>query len=318
MSKPYKSTQTVWDSRSTVRRQQRRILSDGDITGYLFPPAIIPLCADERVLRHGEQFKRLLLQQCAYKYMSDVAHVETETINRVTLEIVNRRDGLDLPEDMRYDAYTIIIDEAYHAYVAADFVRQVSQRTGVAPIAAPLHSELTKAMERAKQSLPEQMHRNFDIVAICVGENTLTQEMLAITRDESICPYLDEVMSDHVRDEGRHCVLFSELLECVWAQLPEAQKLAIGALLPAFLLDYMRPDLNIAFFREILVALGMDAEEAAAAVADAYPPMSTVEIVAVNPILGHLIGILERRGVLAHPPTHAAFLEAGLIQQQAA
>ncbi|MGQ3887959.1 hypothetical protein ACQUW5_02865 [Legionella sp. CNM-1927-20] len=48
--------------------------------------------------------------------------METELVNRGALIVANDCLDMGFPLALRQDALSVIIDEAYHAYVALDFI----------------------------------------------------------------------------------------------------------------------------------------------------------------------------------------------------
>ncbi|BCW45249.1 hypothetical protein StoSoilB5_24330 [Arthrobacter sp. StoSoilB5] len=64
-----------------------------------------------------------------YRYLHFTAKLEYLAINHVALGIANGDIRVPIPEDMRFDAFRIYCDEAYHAYFSVDLIRQAEKLT---------------------------------------------------------------------------------------------------------------------------------------------------------------------------------------------
>lgn len=309
----YKTKELVWDKLAATRSKPRRVLPEGDVAGHLYPPAKQALLTHPLMEELSAEKLRLLLIQSAYKFMGDIAFVETESVNDVALKIANGHTPIEFPADIRYDALTVIVDEAYHAYVACDFMRQIEQRTGVKPLPKPAETDLSKSLAFGKRRLPEALHGLWEIVAVCIGENTLTKELLNLTAEKSVNEVLHLVMEDHVRDEGRHSVLFMNILKLVWAGMEESARLAIGQLLPEFIREYLHPRLQAEYERHVLQWLELPAEHIEKILSETYAEPPLEEFRTRNPLAGYVVYVLKQCGVLSHEPTLEAFRRFKLV-----
>jgi hypothetical protein len=120
-------------------------------------------------------------------------------------------------------------------------------------------------------------------------------------------------MADHMVDEGRHSGIFSLILRELWPALDDRAKCLIGDILPRFLINYLNPDLDIAYNRKILKALAFSTEEIDLILSETHPPIPTQNLKHVNPVMKNILFIIERNGILDHPPTKEAFKNSRLI-----
>jgi hypothetical protein len=121
----YRSPFGNWFDRATVRKAPRRLLEPEDAGRYPFSPDLVPLAAHPLVRALPPRaFERVLIQHL-YRYLDFTAKLEHLVVNRTVLGIAHDTIGVELPEAMRFDAYKIYCDEAFHALFSADLARQV-------------------------------------------------------------------------------------------------------------------------------------------------------------------------------------------------
>ncbi|SEN28356.1 P-aminobenzoate N-oxygenase AurF [Stigmatella aurantiaca] len=309
--KDYKTKELQWDKFATARSIPRRMLPEGPLTGQMCPTARQPLYHHPLMQAVGQQAQDHLLIHTTYKYMSDISHVEMDTVNQISLKIVNNTLPFSFSEDIQHDALAIIVDESYHAYVARDFMRQVIERSGVKPVTMPVKTVLSEAIAHGKSVLPENLHEVFELVGVCVGENTLTKELLHLTGDRSMNPVVHQVIEDHVRDESRHAVFFTHILKLMWSALDEPSRSAIGPLLPEFILNYFKPDPQ--YERDVLRSLQVPEHHIDRILGETFAPMPLEELWPRIPIIGHVMGVLKQSGVLENGKTADAFRRIKLL-----
>ncbi|MGH9760902.1 MAG: diiron oxygenase, partial [Blastocatellia bacterium] len=105
-----------WDDRARVRVSPRRLLSEEELNGKLyFSPGLVPIVGHPRIREMGQAAIRAILAQHLYGYLDFTTRFEVEVVNAATQEIAKGNAGLSLPEEMKFDAYKIYCDEAYHS-----------------------------------------------------------------------------------------------------------------------------------------------------------------------------------------------------------
>lgn len=300
-----------WEEKALVRSAPRRVLPELCSDGHHFPLFRQPLCIHPAVIAKGEDVVAGILLQSCYKYMEDIALTETEVVCRITTRIANGRSAYDFPRQLRQVALTVTTDENYHAFVARDFLDQLAQIKAAPPIEHPRETELSVAIAETKAVLPEDLHDEFDFLAVAIAENTLTREIVDLRSD----PRLDEAfgiaLSDHLGDEAQHSGFFLLFLSIFWRQLDEERRAVVGRVLPGFLSRYLSVDIQQRFDFEVLSSFGFDPGAAAQIVEDCH---GGFELGAEHPMLSNILRLLESSGVLGDPPTRAAFIEAGFLQ----
>ena len=189
-------TQAHWEAFSTIRSRPRRLLATSDADkGNFYPLARQPLCVHPEISKLGEEVKRYLLVQSAYKYIRDITVLETEIVNRATLTIVNNQLPVKFSHALRRDALTIIVDEAYHAYVAMDCLSQIEGHTGIMALDVDDRLSVAEAIERVRALLPPAMGASFELIAVCIAENTNTQDILAMVHEKELNAFFNSDFS---------------------------------------------------------------------------------------------------------------------------
>ncbi len=292
--------QKKWERFSTIRTRPHRNLVANQIEGYFFPVDKQPICMHPKVIELGEPAKEFILIQSLYKYSNDIAVTETELVNQAALKISSNRLPIYFDYHYRINALTVIVDEAYHAYVAMDCLKQIMDYTNVEPLKLPEEIELSKAIRKTKIQLPEIFHDCFDLIAVCIAENTLTKEIVTMKDNGEVNLYFQQIMKDHLADEGRHSGYFARVLEKLWGEIDAETKNHIGNILPYFISEYLGTDVIKAFDKRILTNLNFSNEEADQIINDTFDGF---EIGQHHPMVKNITSFLARTGVLEHKLT---------------
>lgn len=308
----YKSHQNQWERLASIRSKPRRILSDELEPVNYYSISRQPMCAHPHIISLGAEVKDYILTQSFYKYMNDIANIEKDIINRIAYNITKDNYFIKFSTDIKQDALSIIIDESYHAFVAIDFMSQVSNKTQISSLDLPTETELSLAISALKQSIPEKYHHNFELITVCIAEHALTHDLIASSKASDVSKTFYYVMHDHVLDEGRHAIFFSEILSIFWMALPEDEKRIIGPVLPELLRRYLQSDLQRQFDEKILLHLELPAEKISKVLDETHVAIPLSEQKSSNVVLRQMLALLRKSGVLEHNETRDAFLAHGL------
>jgi hypothetical protein len=264
----YRSPFGGWFDRATVRRGPRRLLDDGGGDGrYLFSPDLVPLAAHPAVRAlPPPSFARVLIQHL-YRYLHFTASLEHLVVNRTVLGVAHGTLGVELPEAMRFDAYKIYCDEAYHALVAADLARQVRARTGVPPLPEGTPYFLRRLAE-IQDALGPELAPLVELLFVVCSETLISATLADVPDDPRVAGAVRATIRDHALDEGRHHAYFAALLRFLWGQLDPATRRTAGRLVPELVMTFLRPDLPA--LRAELVGLGMTLDAAEEVLAEVY------------------------------------------------
>lgn len=309
----YQGSLSNWDRKSSIRSRPRRLLTPDQKESYFFPIARQPLAIHPLVQKLGSQAISFILCQTSYRFMYDIAILETELVNKGALIVANDQLNMGIPMALRQDALSVVIDEAYHAYVALDFINQVEDISGVKRLAAPIQTTVIQALSGIKNQLPEHLHSLFELIAVCISEHVLTKDLISIGKDKQVAEFFQLVMANHVLDEGRHATLFAHIFTWIWAGISPEEQDYIGVLLPEFMKKYLSQDLQKEYDKKILLALNMNADDIQTVLDDTYIQSCQVGLNTNNPVIVNLLTLLQRVKVLEHGPTRDAFAAYNLV-----
>ncbi|MFO3720744.1 diiron oxygenase [Pseudomonas sp. HLMP] len=290
----YRSFAEAWEERATIRTRPRRRVEDDQ--RLIYPLSRQPLVLGATFQRECPQLRDFVLVQSLYKFINDVVIFETEIVDRTARRIAKDRFAVPFPFACRYDAMTVVVDEDYHALVAMDFLQQTIALTGIEPIDLPREIELSRAIPAALAQVPVALRDAMELICVGIAENTLTDDVAAFARDDTVKPSVKGLMADHLLDEGRHSSFWARLARIYWQAAPQADREAIAQVLPVFLGQYLTSDIQQAFDFSLIDALPVSQavrqalrEEARAL---AYP------INHQHPLLGNILRFLRSSSML--------------------
>jgi len=249
----YQSFADAWENRATIRTRPRRVLEDDE--RLIYPLSRQPLVLSETFLRECPQQRDFALVQTLYKFINDVVIFETEIVDKTARSIAKNRFAVAFPFACRYDAMTVVVDEDYHALVAMDFMQQTVAMSGIEPIQLPDEIELSRAIPAAVALAPEHLRSAMELICVAIAENTVTGDVAAFARDDSVKPSIKGLMADHLLDEGRHSSFWARMVRIYWHTASAADRETIAQILPVFISHYLTNDIQKAFDLRLIDAL---------------------------------------------------------------
>lgn len=249
----YQSFAEAWESRATIRTRPRRLLEDDQ--RLIYPLSRQPLVLSETFLRECPQQRDFALVQTLYKFINDVVIFETEIVDKTARSIAKNRFAVAFPFACRYDAMTVVVDEDYHALVAMDFMQQTVALTGIEPIPLPDEIELSRAIPAAVALAPQHLRSAVELICVAIAENTVTGDVAAFARDDSVKPSIKGLMADHLLDEGRHSSFWARMVRIYWHTASDADRETIAQILPVFIGHYLTNDIQKSFDLRLIDAL---------------------------------------------------------------
>ena len=249
----YQSFADAWESRATIRTRPRRVLENDD--KLIYPLSRQPLVLSETFLRECPQQRDFALVQTLYKFINDVVIFETEIVDKTARSIAKNRFALAFPFACRYDAMTVVVDEDYHALVAMDFMQQTVAMTGITPIDLPEEIELSRAIPAAVALAPEHLRSAVELICVAIAENTVTGDVAAFAKDDTVKQSIKGLMADHLLDEGRHSGFWSRMVRIYWHTACEDDRQCIAQILPVFIGYYLTNDIQKSFDFRLIDAL---------------------------------------------------------------
>lgn len=249
----YQSFADAWESRATIRTRPRRVLENDD--KLIYPLSRQPLVLSETFLRECPWKRDFALVQTLYKFINDVVIFETEIVDKIARSIAKNRFAVEFPFACRYDAMTVVVDEDYHALVAMDFMQQTVAMTGIAPIDLPLEIELSQAIPAAVALAPPPLRNAVELICVAIAENTVTGDVSAFAKDDTIKQSIKGLMADHLLDEGRHSGFWSRMVRIYWHTACDDDRQCIARILPVFIEHYLTNEIQRSFDLRLIDAL---------------------------------------------------------------
>ncbi len=249
----YQSFADAWESRATIRTRPRRVLENDD--KLIYPLSRQPLVLSETFLRECPGQRDFALVQTLYKFINDVVIFETEIVDKIARSIAKNRFAVEFPFACRYDAMTVVVDEDYHALVAMDFMQQTVAMTGIAPIDLPLEIELSQAIPAAVALAPPHLRNAVELICVAIAENTVTGDVSAFAKDDTIKQSIKGLMADHLLDEGRHSGFWSRMVRIYWHTACDDDRQCIARILPVFIEHYLTNEIQRSFDLRLIDAL---------------------------------------------------------------
>ena len=293
----YRSFAEDWERRATIRTRPRRLLENDD--RLIYPVCRQPLVLSETFLEHCPQKRDFVLVQSFYKFINDVVIFETEIVDKTARSIAKNRFSVPFPLACRYDAMTVVVDEDYHALVALDFLQQTVAMTGIQPLPLPGQIELSRALPAAQALAPPHLYDAVELIGVAIAENTVTHDVAAFAKDDSVKLSIRGLMADHLFDEGRHAQFWTHLVRIYWQSAPAADRDSIAETLPMFLKHYLTNALQKGFDRQLIEHLGVSASVRRALQGEVAA--LDFPITRQHPLVANIMGFLHHSGVLQTP-----------------
>ena len=249
----YQSFADAWESRATIRTRPRRVLENDD--KLIYPLSRQPLVLSETFLRECPEQRDFALVQTLYKFINDVVIFETEIVDKTARSIAKNRFAVAFPFACRYDAMTVVVDEDYHALVAMDFMQQTIAMTGITPVLLPDEIELSRAIPAAVALAPEHLRSAVELICVAIAENTVTGDVAAFAKDDTVKQSIKGLMADHLLDEGRHSGFWARLVRIYWHTASEEDRHCIAQILPVFIGHYLTNDIQKSFDFRLIESL---------------------------------------------------------------
>ncbi|PBJ17721.1 P-aminobenzoate N-oxygenase AurF [Pseudomonas sp. ACN8] len=249
----YQSFADAWENRATIRTRPRRVLENDD--KLIYPLSRQPLVLSETFLRECPEQRDFALVQTLYKFINDVVIFETEIVDKTARSIAKNHFAIEFPFACRYDAMTVVVDEDYHALVAMDFMQQTIAMTGIAPIELPDEIELSLAIPAAVALAPEHLRSAVELICVAIAENTVTGDVAAFAKDNTVKQSIKGLMADHLLDEGRHSGFWAQLVRIYWHTASAGDRQSIAQILPVFIAHYLTNDIQKSFDFRLINAL---------------------------------------------------------------
>ncbi|WP_434347405.1 diiron oxygenase [Myxococcus virescens] len=295
-----------WEARGSIRTRPRKPI-DFAKEGHFFPTEKQPLLLNEVASSLGQDSRNTLLLHSFFKYLNDIINLEVKFIVSACEKLIDGKLPLNYPDNLKLNAYTVIIDEYYHVYVAKDMILQLrNQHPEFKELDYPLSDSYRSVIE-TKALLDEKYHDVFEILAVCIFETTLVRELVEFFNSDNIHPSIKYYINDHMNDESRHYGFFLDLMKYTWENLPEEYRAAIGTHIAFFVKRYLNIESDKAYNAQLLGHL-TGTSQATEQVAVLYKGF---DITPDIPIVKNVLTALKNSGVANHASVRTSFNAIG-------
>jgi P-aminobenzoate N-oxygenase AurF len=258
-----------WHERAALRAAPRRVLDNDLPDRYLFSPDLVPVAGHRLVRALPEPEFRKVITQHLYRYLDFTAKLESLVVNRTVLGIAHGTVKVDVPIEMRYDAYKIYCDEAYHTLMSADLALQVMRATGLTPKLPDFPYFLRRLAQLQEQTEP--LDRPLvELLFVVISETLISATLAALPKRDNVAPAVQDMISDHALDEGRHHAYFAAFLRLLWSQLSVSQQQRSALWVPQLIDAFLKPDVET--IQQELMSYGMSRSDAELVLHDVYAP----------------------------------------------
>ena len=257
-----------WDRNHTVRSRPRPQVGREPARHLeYYSPSLVPAVEHPILLAQSPEVRSALLIHHNYAFSRATSRLETDILNPCLLDLAQGFCEVSLPEQLRFDARRIYVDEAYHALVAEDGIRALEKATGVHVIRElkpPSWDDIAEAVrEFGPDSLP--LVRFFFAFVL---ETLVSDTFTLLPDDPAVHPVVREAVGQHRDDEKIHHAFFRDAFRHLWPGLSEREKKIGAQVIPRFIRGLLSPDDSQ--LELILRGIGLTAAEARTVVAGSF------------------------------------------------
>lgn len=308
----YRSPFGSWYERASVRQAPRRVLlEETDGQRFFFSPELVPVARHALVAELERDLYAKLLIKHLYRYLDFTAKLESLVINRTLVGIANGSVGVLIPREMRLDSLKMYCDEAFHTLFSVDLADQVEMFTGIprVPVGKPF---FYRRLERIQQALPTDRRALAELLFVIVSETLISATLAEAPKreGEGVVGAVSDTIRDHAVDEGRHHAYFAAFLRYLWSQLDRESRNWAGALVPALVDAFLRPDL--AATEQDLRDVGFTGDVTGQIMAEVYEPYSIKN--QIRKTASRTIQYFSELGVLDNQEALESFHSHGLLE----
>lgn len=203
-----------------------------------FPAALSPALAHDSVKALSKQELRMLHVYHLVYFMDYTTELEIAHVNEAVQCIVTGGLNKYFEDGERCIALKLYADEGYHALFSRDIADQVAK-----------HFDLVRAksarivgLDRILKKSPLRFRCLTRFCIAFVSETLIVRELLKLSRNSLVGPVAN-MFIDHLHDEGRHAVFFSECFVQLWRRISTREKNYVVQVLLEVLAVFSRPDI---------------------------------------------------------------------------
>lgn len=204
-----------------------------------FPSALSPALAHDSTKQLSKKDQLILHAYHLVHFMDYTTQLEMSHINETIQCIVTGELKEYFDEKIHLTALKLYADEAYHALFSREIADQVASQFFLERIS----SARIKRLDQILQDSPQTFKSITRFCIAFVSETLITYELHSLTRDSLVAP-VAHMLIDHLHDEGRHAIFFSDCFAQLWRQLHIPQKDYLVVTLLKALKAFCQPDVH--------------------------------------------------------------------------
>lgn len=326
-----------WESKSSVRSQKRSRfnaanLPDLELSFILKPYLHYPEIAQ---LKRDQLTPFYLQAACDLLY--GVAHFEVAFVTEQCGKLASTPFPIELTDAVKQVAIAIGTDEMYHALVAREMLSDIKEQTGYIPTAEkklhenqpPAGKEKSKSdgadaqiqalappLEFFKKEAPDHLKPVSEATLLCIAENSLVDDFIELARDLGTKNPFSIYNREHLNDESRHKVFFQKLMQYMWSNITEKDRVDLGLVLANYYEKYYLSNYDTLegwYYSQIK---GLEIEDSikkriAGEIAEEESKKKLFE----KEFISNPVRLMKFAGILDHEPTYNSFVEKGLVPE---
>lgn len=302
--------QEKWETRSSIRTRPRKLI-DFQLSGDFYPRHKQLLFILPEVYSLDETQKSEILIKTFYKYLSDIIDLEVNWICLACDKIIRGNLMVPYSEAFKMNAYTIIMDEYYHMYMAYDMILQLKEQfPDINFQTFSTFSDSHHAIITIKNKLNKKYWDMFEILVVSIFETTLVRELVEYFQGPDIHPSIQYYVNDHMNDESKHYSFFFEILCYTWENLTDDYKENIGKYLAEFIHLYLNINGEKAYNFHLLSSILHSEEKAAKRIDSLYKNFC---ISPELPLVKNVLMVLQKSKILESNYVKSGFQALQLV-----
>lgn len=261
-----------------------------------------------------------------YGVLESIDGFEIFCVTDLCGKMSNTSVGIEMPESVKLAGLSVCTDEMYHALIAGEFLSDLKQFTKIEPFSpippAPVEMDAQPEQSFAQLKLVDflttppspETSLLVDIVLLCFLENSLTDDLIKMTKETSSENPLYTCLREHLQDEALHNRYFQLLLAYIWKAIDEPLRIDLGRAIIKYLEYYFcNPTMIMSGYEGALMRAGLSPKDAQMVIARTFehsPEQLRVNDKGLKPKTKLMIGA----GIFDHAPTYELFISHPLLQ----
>lgn len=225
----------------------------------------------------------------------------------------------------------------YHALVAREMLSDIKEQTGYTPraekefheVAAPTGQEkpqsdgadaqiqaLAPPIEFFRTSAPDHLKPVSEATLPCIAENSLVDDFIELAKDLGTKNLFSIYNREHLNDESRHKIFFQKLMQYMWSNIAEQDRVDLGLILAHYYEKYYLSNydkLETYYYSQIK---DLEIEDSVKKrIASDIAEIESKKKLFEKEFISNPVRLMKFAGILDHEPTYNSFVEKGLLPE---